>query len=73
MTIKNKIIHLKLEYDINRDGAKLSVLSSKKIEKYKCFTGEQIVPFDQKQMIRQAKLTDLLLKKMHLKTKQKTS
>ena len=34
----------KLEYDINREAAKLSALSSGKIGKYEYLTGEEILP-----------------------------
>ena len=34
----------KLEYDINREAAKLSALSSGKIDKYEYLTGEEILP-----------------------------
>ena len=42
----------KLQYDINKEAAKISVLSSKKFNKY-----EEILPSNQKQMIEQAKFT----------------
>ena len=31
-------------HNINRKAAKVSTLSSGKIDKYKCFTGEEILP-----------------------------
>ena len=34
MTIEDQIIDEKLQYDINREAAKLSALSSGKIDKY---------------------------------------
>ena len=34
----------KLQYDINREAAKISVLSSVKINKYKYLADEQILP-----------------------------
>ena len=34
MKIDDKIRHEKLQYDINREGAKISALSSGKIDKY---------------------------------------
>ena len=34
MTIDNKIKDEKLQYDINREAAKISALSSRKIDKY---------------------------------------
>ena len=47
----------KLQYDINREAAKISVLSSGKIDKYEYLTGEEILPSNQHQMIEQAKFT----------------
>ena len=44
MTIDDKIIGEKLQYDINRDAAKLSALTSGKIYKYDYLTGEEILP-----------------------------
>ena len=57
MTIEDKIKDEKLEYDINREAAKISALSSGKIDKYEYFTGEEILPSDQQQIIEQAKFT----------------
>ena len=39
MTIDDKIRDEKLLYDINRDAANISVLSSGKIDKYEYLTG----------------------------------
>ena len=47
----------KLQYDINREAAKIFALSSKKFNKYEYLTGEEILPSNQKQMIEQAKFT----------------
>ena len=41
MTIDDKIRFEKLKYDINREGAKLSALSSEKTDKYEYLTGEE--------------------------------
>ena len=41
----------KLQYDINREAAKISPLLSGKIDKYEYLTGEEILPSNQKQMI----------------------
>ena len=46
MTIDDKIRHEKLQYDINREAAKISALSSEKIEKYEYLTGEEKLPRD---------------------------
>ena len=40
MTIDNQIRDEKLQYDINREAAKLSAVSSNKIDKYEYFTEE---------------------------------
>ena len=57
MTIEDKIKDEKLQYDINREAAKISALSSGKIDKYEYLTGEEILPFNQQQIIEQAKFT----------------
>ena len=57
MTIDDKIRDEKLQYDINREAAKISALSSGKIDKYEYLTGEEILPSDQRRVIEQAKLT----------------
>ena len=57
MTIEDQIIDEKLQYDINRKIAKISVLSSGKIDKYEYLTGEEILPSNQKQITEQAKFT----------------
>ena len=44
MIIDDHIRDEKLQYDVNRDAAKISVLSSGKIDKYEYFTGEEILP-----------------------------
>ena len=58
MTIEYQIRDEKLQYDINREAAKISALSSGKIEKYEYLTGEEILPSNQQQIIEQAKFTD---------------
>ena len=45
----------KLQYDINRKAAKISALSSGKLDKYEYLTGEEISPSNQQQIIQQAK------------------
>ena len=55
MAIDDKIRDEKLQYDINREAAKISVLSSRKIYKYEYLTGEEILPSNQRQIIEQAK------------------
>ena len=57
MTIDYQIRDEKLQCDINREAAKISALSSKKFNKYEYLTGEEILPFNQQQVIEQAKFT----------------
>ena len=58
MTIYDKIRDKKiLQYDINREAAKISPLSSGKIDKCEYFTGEEILTFDQRRVIEQATFT----------------
>ena len=47
----------KLRYDIDREAAKISALSSGKLHKYEYLTGEDILPSNQQQIIELAKLT----------------
>ena len=55
MTIGDKIRDEKLQYDINREAAKISTLSSGKMDKYEYLTGEEILPSNQRQIIEQDK------------------
>ena len=57
MTINDQIKDEKLQYDINREAAKISALSSGKTCKYEYLTGEDILPSNQQQIIEQAKFT----------------
>ena len=57
MTINDQIRDEKLQHDINREGAKISALSSDKIQKYKHLTVEDILPSNQQQIIEQTKFT----------------
>ena len=57
MTIDDHIRDEELQYDINRETAKISALSSNKIGKYEYLTEEEISLSNQKQMIEQAKFT----------------
>ena len=57
MTIEDQIMDEKLQYDINREAAKISALSSGKIDKYEYLTGEEVLLSNQKQIIEQAKFT----------------
>ena len=55
MTIEDQIKDEKLQYDINREAAKILALSSGKFDKYEYLTGEEILPSNQQQLIQQAK------------------
>ena len=57
MTIEDQIKDEKLQYDINREAAKISALSLGKLDKYDYLTGEEILPSNQQQIIQQAKFT----------------
>ena len=57
MKIDDNIEDQILQYDINREVAKIPALSSRKIDKYEYLTGEEILSSNQKQIIEQAKFT----------------
>ena len=57
MTIEDQITDGKLQYDVNREAAKIPALLSGKTDKYEYLTGEEILPFNQKQIMEQAKFT----------------
>ena len=57
MTFDDQIRDEKLEYDINREVAKIPALSPNKINKYEYLTGEEILPSDRQQIREQAKFT----------------
>ena len=44
----------KLQFNINREAAKISALSSNKIDQYEYLPGKEILPSNQKQIIEQA-------------------
>ena len=48
MKTDNKIRDEKLQYDINKETAKMSALSSGKNNKYEYLTVEEIVPYNQR-------------------------
>ena len=58
MTTDDKIRDEKLHEDIHREAAKISAISSGKIDKYKYHTGEEILPSKQRQIIEQAKFAN---------------
>ena len=57
MTIEDQMRDEKLQYDINIEAAKISALSSGKIDKYDFLIGEEILPSNQQEIIKQAKFT----------------
>ena len=57
MAIDNQFRDKKLQYDINKEAAKISALSSGKIDNYEYLTGEETLPSNQKQIIEQPKFT----------------
>ena len=57
MTTDDQIEDEKLQEDINREAAKISALSSDKIDKCEYLTSEEILPSNQKQIIEKAKFT----------------
>ena len=57
MSIDDQIRDEKLQYDINGKAAKVTALSSEKIDKHEYLTGEELLPSNQKQIIEQTKLT----------------
>ena len=79
MTINDQIRDEKLQYDINREAAKISALSSGKIHNYEYLTCEDILPSYQQQIIEQERFTysplgkdfEKQIKKMKIKGKNK--
>ena len=67
MTIDDKTRDEKLQYYINREAAKISALSCRKIDKYESLTGEEILPPDQTKVRTSYVFTFQALK--HLKNK----
>ena len=57
MAIDHKIRDEELRYDINREAAKISALSSGKIDQNEYLTCEEILRSDQRRVIKQAKFT----------------
>ena len=63
VAIEDQIKDEKLQYNINRKAAKISALSSGKLDKYEYLTGEEKLPSNQQQIIQQAKSIYSLLEK----------
>ena len=57
MAIDDQVKDEKLQYNIDLEAGKISALSSDKGDKFEYFTGEEILPSNQKQIIEQAKFT----------------
>ena len=55
MAIEDQIRDEKLQYDINREAAKISALLLGKFDKYEYLTGEEILQSNQQQIIKQVK------------------
>ena len=55
-TINYQIRDEKLQYDINKEAAKISALSSGRTHNYKYLTGGDILPSNHQQIIEQAKI-----------------
>ena len=55
MKTDDKIRDEKLQYNIHREAAKISALSSGKIDKYEYVTGEEKIPPEQRRVIDQVK------------------
>ena len=65
------MIRLEKKTDINRGAAKISSLSSVKIDKYEYLTGEEILPSGPSQIKQQAKFTYSPLRKAFEKRTEK--
>ena len=55
MRIDDKVRVEILQYDINREAAKIAALSPRKIDKYESLTSEEILRPDQRRVVEQAK------------------
>ena len=60
MTIDYKIRDEKLQYNVNREAAKIRVLTSGKIDTYEYLTGEERLPFEQSRIKNKLSLLILL-------------
>ena len=69
MTIDETIRDEKLQYDINREAAEISALSSGTIDNYEYLTGEEILTSNRRLIIEKAKLAcSLLIKALERQT-----
>ena len=69
MTIDDKIKDENLQYDVNKEAAKMSPLLSGKVNKYEFLTGEEILQFIKVEQQKELSLQNLLSRK-HLKKKE---
>ena len=60
MAVDDNIRVEKLQYNSNKEAAKISALSSGKIDKHEYLKGDKILPSNQRQIIQQAKFAYLL-------------
>ena len=58
----------KIQYDINKEAAKKSILSYGKIEKYDYLTSEERLPFHQRRVIEKAQVYIFSFRKSFRKT-----
>ena len=58
VTTDDKIRNEKLQYDSNREAAKISALTTGKINKHEYLTGKEFLPFNQRQIKEQVKLIE---------------
>ena len=71
MKIGNKIRYEKLQYDTDSKKTKMRTFSLIKIDKYEYLADEEILPFNQRKTMHQAKFRYFLLLEKHRKNKQK--
>ena len=57
MRIDDKIRDEKLKYNIHRKAAKILALTTGKLDKCEYLSGKEILPLDQRKVIKQAKIT----------------
>ena len=57
MTIDENIRDEYMQYDIKREAPKISALFSGKMDKFEYLTSVEILPYDQRKVIEQAKFT----------------
>ena len=69
MTIDDKIKDEKQQYDIGREAAKISAFSSRKIDKYEYLTDEEILPSNERQIIKHSEKLVGALKSLNLPKK----